>query len=171
MILIYCIIFSLFLFSIIILLIYVLCTGGLIKRKAAEDTTQIYDETANFEGMYWYVYLVLYKYYKTFLQFLLNFHQKLGRRLGRSSSHQMKKPKRPPQIRGKNSFPQMVLIMMMMTRPRPKHNLRSTTHTHITVSQHLFNYCNHVIIVTVLLPHIHYRYLNQLLYIIILCLW
>lgn len=66
MILIYCIIFSLFLFSIIILLIYVLCTGGLIKRKAAEDTTQLYDDTANFEGMYWYVYSVLLSITKHF---------------------------------------------------------------------------------------------------------
>ena len=51
MILIYCIIFCMFLFTIIILLIYVLCTGKLTKRKAAEDTTQLYDETANFEGI------------------------------------------------------------------------------------------------------------------------
>lgn len=49
MILIYCIIFCLFFFALLILLIYVLCTGGLIKKKSAEDTTQLYDETANFE--------------------------------------------------------------------------------------------------------------------------
>jgi len=32
----------------------VLCTGGLVKRKAAEDTTQLYDNTDTFEtGMYY----------------------------------------------------------------------------------------------------------------------
>ena len=48
---IYCIIFCMFFFSILILLIYVLCTGKLAKRRSAEDTTQVYDDTVNFEGI------------------------------------------------------------------------------------------------------------------------